>query len=121
MFEHVRARTGGNDDIPLRCFEYADRMLHNRTCFEAQAGVEGRLSATGLVAGKFHGQAEAAENADDGLSRLRVERIDKTGDEKLHDRHASILTRNPVFNTERTPFACTCAAGIYVNSVVNEI
>jgi hypothetical protein len=38
-------------------------------------------------------EPEAAENADDCLARLRVERIDETGDEELHCRHKSIVIR----------------------------
>jgi len=41
------------------------------------------------------GEAEAAENADNCLTSLRVERIDETGDEKLHSRHKSIVIRFP--------------------------
>ena len=85
------ARARGNDNIPVCFFENADRVFHNRTRLRAQARIEGGLSATGLVARELHGEAEAAENADDSLTSLRVERIDETGDEELYGRHESIV------------------------------
>ena len=91
MFDHVGTGTGRDNDIPVRFFEDADRMFHNRTRLRPQAGVEGRLSAAGLIAWKLHGETHAAENAEDGFSRLGVERIDQAGDEKLHRRHESIV------------------------------
>ena len=91
MFEHVRARAGRDNNIPLRFFKNPDRMFHDGTGLCAQAGVEGRLSAAGLIAGKFYGEAETAENTDNGLTRLRVERIDQASDEKLHRCHESIV------------------------------
>ena len=70
-------------------------MFCERARFIAQACVEGRLSATGLVLGEVHGNAEAVENVHDGLTSLRVERIDETGNEELDVGHASILIQNP--------------------------
>ena len=67
-------------------------MLRERTCLRVQACAEGRLSATGLVAGEVHADAEAAENADDCLASLRVERIDETCHEELDASHTLILS-----------------------------
>jgi len=100
MFDHVRAGAGGNEDISARFFEYADRVLHDWTCFRAQTSVEGRLSAAGLVMWEVNAQAEAAENADDGFTSFRVERIDQTGDEELHGRHESIVICFPICNSQ---------------------
>jgi hypothetical protein len=69
-------------------------MLHNRACFRAQTCVEGRLSAAGLSTWKVNAQAQAAENADNGFTSFRVERIDQTGDEELHGRHELIVILN---------------------------
>ena len=91
MLDHVRAGTRGNHNIPVCFFEDTDGMLHNRARFGAQAGIKGRLSTARLFAGKFHGHTEAAQNADDGLPCLRVERIDETRDEELDGRHDSIV------------------------------
>jgi hypothetical protein len=66
-------------------------MFRERTRFVAQACVKGRLSAAGLVVREFHGNAETVENVHDGLTSLRVERIDETGNEELDVGHASIL------------------------------
>jgi hypothetical protein len=71
-------------------------MLRNGARFGSQAGVEGGLSATGLVAGEVHVQAEAVENAHDRLTSFRVERIDQAGDEELDVWHATIVIRIPV-------------------------
>ena len=68
-------------------------MFHDRARLRSQSRVEGRLSAAGLVALKFHTETHAAENAEDRLPRLRVKRIDQTGDEKLHSWHESIVIR----------------------------
>ncbi len=66
-------------------------MFSKRARFGAQARVEVWLSAAGLVTGKVHVNAEAAENVHDCLTRLRVEGIDETGHEELHGCHESIL------------------------------
>jgi len=66
-------------------------MFNDGSRFSAQASIEGWLSATGLVAGEVHVNAEAVENVHDGFTSLRVERIDETGDEKLNMRHESIV------------------------------
>ena len=68
MFDHVRTRAGWDNDIAARFFEDANRMLHDRTRFRAQAGVEVGLSATGLVVRKIHAHAEALKNVHDGLT-----------------------------------------------------
>lgn len=68
-------------------------MLHDGTGLCPQAGVEGRLSTAGLVMWKVNAQAKAAENADDGFTGFRVERVDQTRDEELHGRHESIVIR----------------------------
>jgi hypothetical protein len=70
-------------------------MFDQRARFVPQTGVEGWLPAAGLIGWEFHGLSEAAEDADDGLARFRVERIDEAGDEELHSGHESILTLNP--------------------------
>ena len=70
-----------------------NRMFRNRARLCTQACVEGWLSATGLVAGEVHVNAEAVENVHDGLTSLRVERIDETGDEELNVSHVSIVIR----------------------------
>jgi hypothetical protein len=49
------------------------------------------LTAAGLIAWELHVNAEAAENVYNRLTSLRVERIDKTRDEKLHCGHESIV------------------------------
>src|SRR5688572_10528424 len=95
MLEHVRARARRDDDIPIRFFEDADRMFHDRTRLGAQAGVEGRLSTACLIGREIHGQAQAAENTDDCLACLWIEGIDEAGDEELHCRHKSIVIRFP--------------------------
>jgi len=69
-------------------------MFRKRTRFAAQACVKSRLSAAGLVLREFHGNAEAVENIHDGLTSLRVERIDETGNEELDVGHAPILIQN---------------------------
>ena len=100
MFEHVGAGTRWHHNIARCFFEHADHMLYNGSSFGAQACVEGWLSATRLVAGEFHVNAEAAENVHDGFTSLRVERIDEAGDEKLNGRHASIVILNPYQTSE---------------------
>ena len=95
MSELMGARTGGGDDIACCIFKHANGVLGDSACIPAQAGVELRLSAAGLVAGEVHVNAEAVENIHDGLTSLRVERIDKTGNEKLDVGHVSILIQNP--------------------------
>ena len=62
-------------------------MFNDWTCLIAQARVEVRLSATGLIAGEFHVNAEAVENVHDRLTSLRVERIDETCHKELHSCH----------------------------------
>ena len=91
MFEHVGAGTRWHHNIACRLFEHTNHVLCNWSGFGAQACVEGWLSATGLVRGEFHGNAQAAENVHDGFTSLRVERIDEAGDEKLNVRHVSIV------------------------------
>jgi hypothetical protein len=49
------------------------------------------LSAARLAAREVHDQAEAVKNAHDRLTSLRVEGIDKTGNEKLHGCHKFIV------------------------------
>lgn len=71
-------------------------MLRHRTRFTAQSGVERRLSAASLFVGKIHIKVEAVENVHDGFTRLRVERIDETGDEQLNVSHESIVILPPV-------------------------
>jgi len=66
-------------------------MFCDSACIMAQASVELRLSATGLITGKAHVNAEAAENINDGLGCVRKERIGQAGDEKLNLGHESIL------------------------------
>ena len=95
MFDHMRARTGWHDDVACCFLEHANGMFYNRTRFRAQTGVERWLSTAGLVGGEFHVKAEAVENVHDGLTSLRVERIDETGDEKLDVSHESIVIPNP--------------------------
>ena len=91
MFKHMRARSGWHDNIASRLFKHANGMFRDGTCLRAQACIETRLSATGLVGREVHVNAEAAENVHDGFTSLRVERIDETGDEKLNMRHESIV------------------------------
>lgn len=50
-----------------------------------------RLSAACLVMWEINAQAKTAENAEDGFTSFRVERIDQTGDKELHGRHESIV------------------------------
>ena len=69
-------------------------MFRNGTCILAEACIELRLSAAGLLAGEVHANAEAAENVHDGLTSLREERIGQAGDEKLDGGHESILSLN---------------------------
>jgi hypothetical protein len=95
MFDHVGARTGWDNDVAVRFFEGAYGLFGHRARFGAQARIEERLPAAGLVAREVHAQAEAAKNFDDGLAGLRVEGIDEAGDEKLHIGHVPILTSNP--------------------------
>ena len=91
VLDHVRARTGGHHNIPGRIFKDVDGMFGNGACFGTQPGVEVRLSAAGLIGSEFHGHAEAGENIHNGLTRLRVERIDETGDEELYVSHKPIV------------------------------
>jgi hypothetical protein len=102
MLNHVGAGTGWHHNITGCFFEHADHMLCHRSGFGAHARVEGWLSATGLVGGKIHVNAEAVENVHDGFTSLRVERIDEAGDEKLNVSHASIVILNPY----QTPEVC---------------
>jgi len=67
-------------------------MLCHRSCFFSQACVEVRLSAAGLVAREFHVNAEAVKNIHDGLTGLRVERIDEACHEQLHSCHEYYFT-----------------------------
>jgi hypothetical protein len=53
-------------------------MLCDGTRIFAQAGVEGGLSATGLLAGKVRVNAETVENVYYGFTSFREDRIDKT-------------------------------------------
>jgi hypothetical protein len=62
-------------------------MFCNGARIFSQACVEGGLSAAGLLAGEIDTDAEALENVHDGLTRLREERIDEAGDEKLDGGH----------------------------------
>jgi hypothetical protein len=48
-------------------------MFRNGTRVLAEARVEYRLSATSLIAGEIHTDAEAAENVYDGLASFREE------------------------------------------------
>jgi hypothetical protein len=57
----------------------------------AEACVELRLSAAGLLTGEIHVNAEAVENVHDGLTSFREERIGEAGDEELDLSHESIL------------------------------
>jgi hypothetical protein len=52
------------------------------------------LSTAGLIDRKIHVHAETVENIYNSLARLRVERIDKTGDEKLNRGHLLIVSQN---------------------------
>jgi len=98
----MRARTGRNDYIARCLFKYADRVFNDGSRLRAQARVEGRLSATGLVAGEVHVNAEAVENVHDCLTSLRVERIDEAGDEELNVSHELIVIRYCCHCEERT-------------------
>src|SRR5215208_5992809 len=100
MFDHMGARAGWNNNIPLRFFKDPNGMFHDGTRLCPQTGVEGWLSAAGLITRKFYGKSEAAENADNGLPRLRVEGIDQARNEKLHRRHESIVIRFRFLNSE---------------------
>jgi len=66
-------------------------MFRDRACFDPQARIEWRLSTTGLITSEVHVNAEAVENIHDGLTRFRVERIDKASDEELDTSHESIV------------------------------
>jgi hypothetical protein len=68
-------------------------MLSNGAGILSQACVEGRLSATGLFAGELHTDAETMENVHDCFTRLREERIDKTGNEELDCGHKTIVSQ----------------------------
>lgn len=103
MFEHVRARTGWHHDVARRFFEDLNRVFCDRARLRSQARVEGWLSATGLVGREVHVNAEAVENVRDGFTRLRVERIDETGDEKLNVRHVSIVIPNAISDFRSLP------------------
>ena len=100
MFEHVRAGARWHDNFTSSRFKYLNSVFNDGACLGTQARVEGRLSATGLVGGEVHVNAEAVENVHDGFTSLRVERIDKAGDEKLNVRHASIVILNPFQTSE---------------------
>ena len=91
MFNHVRTRTGGHHNVAGRFFEYANHVFCDGACVCAQTRVEGWLSATGLVAGEVHLHAQAVENVYNGLTGLRVERIDETCHKDLNVRHESIV------------------------------
>jgi len=73
MPEHVRTRTRGCDDVTRCILKTFDRMFRNGTRILAKTCVELWLSATSLIAGKGHVDAEAVENVHDGLARLREE------------------------------------------------
>jgi hypothetical protein len=87
------AGAGGDDDIAIGFLEEADGVLGSGAGLVAQAGIEVWLAATGLIARELDAEAEAAENLNDGLTRLRVERVDEAGDEELDCDHFRIVTR----------------------------
>ena len=91
MPEHMRARAGRRDNIPRCILKNFDRVFGNGARIFAQPSVEGGLPAAGLLAGEVHINAEAVENIHDGLTSLREERVDETGDEELDLSHVSIL------------------------------
>ncbi len=76
MTDHMWTLAGG-------CY-YKDKDLDHALCHlarvTAQPGAELRLSAAGLRGGEVHAYAQAAQNAEDGLSSFGVERIDQAGD-----------------------------------------
>lgn len=93
MAEHVSAGAGGDDDIALGLLEKADGVLGDGPGLIAQAGVEVWLAATGLIVRELDAEAEAAENLDDGLTRLRVEGVNEASDEELDRDHFRIVLR----------------------------
>src|SRR5258706_3324021 len=110
MFDHVSAGTRWHHNITRCFFEHANHVFCNRACFCARTCVEGWLSATGLVDGKVHINAEATENVHDGFTSLRVARIDEAGDEKLNVSHESILIQfrfqNPKYRILKVWYDC---------------
>ena len=91
MFEHIGAGAGGRDNVPACPFKYPNGMLGNRTGLGAQARVEVGLPTASLIDRKLQTHSQVVENAYDRLTRLRVEGVDKAGDEKLDGGHQSIL------------------------------
>lgn len=89
--EMMRARARGCDDIPLGLLEQFDGVLCHFFRICPKTGVELRLSATGLVGGEVHADAEALENVHDGLTSFGEERIGEAGDEELDAGHVSII------------------------------
>ena len=71
--------------------EHLDHVFRDLARVRPKSRVEQGLSATGLVARKVHGYAQAGENIQDGLAHFGVERVHETGREELDGRHGSIL------------------------------
>jgi hypothetical protein len=91
MFNHVRTGARGHHDITCCLLKDANHVFCNGTCLCTKTCVEVGLSATGLVGRELYVHAEAVENVHDGLTRLRVERIDETCHKELDVSHESIV------------------------------
>jgi len=90
----VGARTRWRDNLSARPFKYSNGVFCNRACLRAQPCIEVGLSAAGLVRSELDAHTQLLKNVDNSLTRLRVERIDEAGDEKLDSCHPSILSLN---------------------------
>ncbi len=93
MLEHMSARSRWRDNLSACPFKYSNGMFRDRAGFHSQSRVEVGLSAAGLIGSEINVYTQAAENIHDSLTRLWVERIDKTGDEELDRDHKSIVIR----------------------------
>ncbi len=93
--DHVRARSGWDDDRIRLGQEYFDRVPSHAPRLVPETSVEGGLAAAGLVGRKGDLDAGAGQARDDGLADPGEERVDQAGSEELHPGkwHAGIVGR----------------------------
>lgn len=94
MTNHRGARTRRNDNVAPGFLKSFDRLNRNRAGLIAQAGVKGRLSATGLFRRELDLLTNPLQNLHNGFSDLGVERVNDAGDEEL-DGGAHALKDDP--------------------------
>ena len=84
MADHVGTRSGWNDHRILGALEHLKRLTGHLAGAAPIAGVEGRLTATGLREGELDLDLAGAQHGDHRLADCGEKAVDETGREELN-------------------------------------